>query len=92
MNLMSAFPTKAGWIESMAGRAGVFELAFEQNISGLLGQRGENLAGAGDELMELERQKCTCPQTTPFCFREADAGQKSLKTASAGFELYAAVL
>lgn len=76
----------------MAWRAGVFELAFEQNISGLLGQRGENLAGAGDELVKLECQKCTCPQAASFCFREADTGQKSLKTASASFDLYAAVL
>ena len=76
----------------MARRAGVFELAIEQRIPGLLGQRGENLTCAGDELMEFERQECACARAATIRFREADAGQECLKSTSAGFEVYTAVL
>ena len=74
MDLMSAFSAESGRIEAMARRAGVFELTFEQDISGLFGQRGENLARAGDELVKLKGQECTCPRAAPLRFREADAG------------------
>ena len=36
VDLMSAFPAEAGWIEAMARRTGVFELTFEQHVPGLV--------------------------------------------------------
>ena len=92
MDLMSAFPAETGRGEAMAWRAGGFELTFEQDISGRLGQRGENLTCAGDELVEFERQECACPRATPFRFREAYAGQECLKRTSARIDVYAAIL
>jgi hypothetical protein len=74
MDLMSALPAETGWIEAMAWRAGVFELTFEKNTPGLLGQRSEDLACAGDELVKLECQECTGPRAASFCFRQAYAG------------------
>ena len=76
----------------MARRAGVFELTFEQHVPGLVPQRGENLACAGDELMELERQKRAGSRATPLCFRKADPGQECLKSISADFDAHAAIL
>lgn len=68
MDLMPALPAKPGRIEATARRAGIFKLALEQDISGLLRQSGENLACAGDELVELEGQECTRPPSRPAPF------------------------
>ena len=42
--------------------------------------------------MELERQECAGSRAATIRFREADAGQECLKTTSAGFDVYAAIL
>lgn len=58
----------------MARRTGIFELTFKQNIPGFLGQRGEDLACARDELMEFECQESARSRASSLRFRQTDAG------------------
>src|SRR5262249_18070584 len=52
VDLVAAFPAEPRWIKTVAGGVRVFELTFEQDPSGLLGQGGVNLARAGDKPMQ----------------------------------------
>jgi hypothetical protein len=89
---MPTFPTEASGIEAMARRVRIFELPLKEHASGHFGQRGENLARARDELMELECQECAGSLAPSIRLRQADTGQERLKIASASFDFYAAIL
>ena len=59
----------------MTGRVGVLELSLEKDVARLSRQRREDFAGAGNEPVQLEREKRASSRSTTFLFRETNVGK-----------------
>ena len=68
VNFVAAFTAKAGWIQTMTGRVGVLELSVEKDVARSRCQRREDFTSAGNETVQLEREKrCQLPfHLVPF--------------------------
>jgi hypothetical protein len=67
VDLISAFPAKAGRTKAMTRRAGIFELTFKQHVPGLASQRGENLALCKGRVRRIFGSKFARDETGPAC-------------------------
>ena len=91
MDFMATFPAEPSWIEAMARGVRILQLTLEQDPPWPTGQRRENLAGTGNEAMQLECEEGAGPFAAALGFWQAYAGQELLETTSTCFLVEAAI-
>ena len=76
MKFLPAFATETGRVQAVPGRLGIFQLTFEQDISGPFGERCEYLTRTRNEAMQFEGEERSRPASSTISLWKADAGQK----------------